>query len=92
MWDALITVGNLAIVPSLLPTLLHKSAYVPRATSGVTVLGLCVVFVGVIGAGLYLSAIALGGIWTMWAAIFVFRGDPRRAELARHEPVPEVAD
>lgn len=85
MWDVLITLGNLVIIPSLVPTLIHKSSYVPRATSGATVFGLSVVFAGVVGAELYLSAVALGAIWTLWAAIFIFRGNARRAELAARE-------
>lgn len=98
MWDALITAGNLVIVPSLIPTVLHKRAYVPRATSGLTVIGLSIVFAGVLGAELYLSAIALSGIWTLWVFIFLLRGDERKAERARREaelargPAPEPTD
>lgn len=92
MWDALITLGNLVIVPSLIPTVLHKSAYVPRATSGLTVVGLTIVFVGVLGAELYMSAVALGAIWTLWVFIFVLRGDLRKAELAGREAAHGPAD
>lgn len=92
MWDALITLGNLVIIPSLVPTLIHKSSYVPRATSGATVLGLSVVFIGVLGAELYLSAVALAFIWTLWAAIFIFRGDPQRAARAGNEAAAEAID
>ena len=92
MWDVLITLGNLIIVPSLIPTVLHKSAYVPRATSGLTVIGLSVVFAGVLGAELYLSAVALVGIWTLWVFIFVLRGNQRKAERAAREASLEPAD
>ncbi len=74
MWDLLITIGNLAIIPALLPTLANKRAYIPRFTSGLSVLGISTVTAGLIGAGLVLSPIVVGGIACMWALIFLFRG------------------
>lgn len=74
MWDVLITIGNLAIIPALLPTLVNRRSYIPRFTSGLSVLGISTVTAGLAGAGLVLSPIVVGGIACMWALIFVFRG------------------
>lgn len=92
MWDVLITLGNLIIVPSLLPTVLHRGAYVPRTTSGATVAGLSVVFAGLIGAELFISSAAAAAIAFLWVIIFIFRGDPHRAAVARQEMAPEPVD
>jgi hypothetical protein len=74
VWDLLITIGNLAVIPALVPTLINRRAYVPRLTSGLSVLGISVVVTGLAGAGLVLSPIVVGVIGLMWALIFVFRG------------------
>jgi hypothetical protein len=76
MWDALITAGNLVIVPALLPTLLNRRAYVPRVTSGMTVLGIVLAIAGLFGAGLLLSPLVLAAVACLWLFIFVFRGRP----------------
>jgi len=74
MWDALITVGNIAFIPALVPALLNRSAYIPRITSALSLLGVSVVVVGLLGAGLVLSPIVVAAIGMMWALIFLFRG------------------
>ena len=74
MWDAIITIGNIAFIPALLPTILSKRAYVPRLTSGVSMIGILVVVIGLMGAGLVLSPIVVGGVGVMWGFIFFFRG------------------
>ena len=75
MWDVLITLGNIAFIPALLPTIVNRNAYVPRLTSGISLLGIVVVIVGLTGAGLVLSAIVVAAIGMMWGLIFLFRGD-----------------
>ena len=75
MWDAIITVGNIAFIPALLPTIFSRRAYVPRLTSGITVIGVAVVIVGLTGAGLVLSPIVVGAVGIMWGFIFLFRGE-----------------
>jgi hypothetical protein len=73
MWDFLLTIGNALFIPALVPAILDKRAYIPRTTSGLAVVGIVVVIVGLIGEGLVLSpAIAVVGA-TMWAFIFLFR-------------------
>jgi len=74
MWDAIITVGNIAFIPALLPTVFSKRSHVPRLTSGISVIGILIVVVGLVGAGLVLSPIVVGGVGTMWGFIFLFRG------------------
>lgn len=73
MWDFLLTIGNALFIPALVPAVLDKRAYIPRTTSGLAVVGIIIVIVGLIGEGLVLSpAIAVVGA-TMWAFIFLFR-------------------
>jgi len=74
MWDAILTVGNIAFIPALLPTVLSKRAYVPRLTSGISVIGVLAVVFGLVGAGLVISPIVVGGVGMMWGFIFLFRG------------------
>jgi hypothetical protein len=76
MWDALITAGNLIIIPALLTTALDRRAYIPRLTSGVSVIGLTAVMIGLIGAGLILSPIVVGIIGLLWLFIFLYRHHP----------------
>ncbi len=76
MWDAIITLGNIAFIPALLPTVFSKRAYVPRLTSGVSMIGILVVVIGLMGAGLVLSPIVVGGVGVLWGFIFLFRGAP----------------
>ncbi|MCH8813598.1 MAG: hypothetical protein IH957_00665 [Chloroflexi bacterium] len=83
MWDALITVGNLIFLPSLIPTLLNKNAYVPRLTSTVSFIGTSIIVVGLVGEELYASSIVLSLIGLMWLLILVVRG---------RQPVPSPAD
>ena len=77
MWDAVITVGNIAFIPALVPTLVSKRAYVPRLTSGTAVVGVLIVVLGLVGAGLVLSPVVVGAVGVMWCFIFVFRGEDR---------------
>lgn len=74
MWDVLITLGNLVFILALLPTVLHRGTYVPRLTSGLSLLGVAVVIVGLIGAGLVLSPIVVAVIGLLWGLIFILRG------------------
>ncbi len=74
MWDALITLGTATFIPGLMPTLLNSRAYVPRATSAVSVLGLTVVVVGLAGSGLVLSPIISSVMVVLWAFVYLFRG------------------
>lgn len=74
MWDAIITVGNIAFIPALLPTILSKRARVPRLTSGISIIGILIVVIGLLGAGLVLSPIVVAGVGMMWGFIFLFRG------------------
>ncbi len=76
MWDVLITLGNLAFIPALVPTILNRNAYVPRLTSGISLIGIVVVVAGLVGAGLVLSPIVVAAIGMLWGLIFVFRGEP----------------
>lgn len=77
MWDILITCGNLIFLPSLLPTLIDGRSYVPRITSGPTVVGLMFIVAGLVGQGLVISPIVTGAVAAMWAFIYVFRGRHR---------------
>lgn len=83
MWDILITAGNVIIIPALLTTALDKRAYIPRLTSGVSLVGLTAVIVGLFGAGLVFSPIILIVIGLLWAYIFLFRHQPA---LPRQRP------
>ena len=79
-WDALITLGTVVFIPGLMPTLLSKEAYVPRATSAVTLVGLTTIIIGLIGSGLVLSPIVSSLTLLMWVFILVFRGKRNRLE------------
>lgn len=79
MWDALVTIGNLVFIPALMVTILDKRAYIPRKTSGMSLLGIVVVMIGLIGAGLVFSPIVVGGIGLLWLFIFLFRAVPADA-------------
>jgi len=79
-WDALITLGTMVFIPGLMPTLLSKEAYVPRATSAVTLVGLTTIIIGLIGSGLVLSPIVSSLTLLMWVFILVFRGKRNRLE------------
>lgn len=74
MWDVLITIGNLAFIPALLPTIVNRRAFIPRITSGMSMVGIATVIVGLVGAGLVISPIVVGAIGILWALIFVYRG------------------
>ncbi len=76
MWDVVIAIGNLILLPSLLPTLLDSRSYVPRITSGFAVIGLSFVVVGLIGVGFFISPILTWTAALLWAFIFLFRGWP----------------
>jgi len=79
-WDALITLGTMVFIPGLMPTLLSKEAYVPRATSAVTLVGLTTIIIGLIGSGLVLSPIVSSLTLLMWVFILVFRGKRNKME------------
>jgi hypothetical protein len=74
MWDAIITLGNIAFIPALLPTILSKHARVPRLTSAISIIGVLIVVLGLLGAGLVLSPVVVASVGVMWGFIFVFRG------------------
>ncbi len=76
MWDLVIAIGNLILLPSLLPTLLDSRSYVPRITSGFAVIGLSFVVVGLIGEGFVISPILTSAAVLIWTFIFLFRGRP----------------
>jgi hypothetical protein len=88
MWDILITLGNLVIIPALLATVLDKRAYIPRLSSGISLVGLVAVIAGMIGTGLVFSPIVVGIIGVMWVHIFLFRHQPAAPETT--EVVPEI--
>ena len=79
-WDALITLGTMVFIPGLMPTLLSKEAYVPRATSAVTLVGLTTIIIGLIGSGLVLSPIVSSLTLLMWVFVLVFRGKRNKME------------
>jgi predicted tellurium resistance membrane protein TerC len=76
MWDVVIAIGNLILLPSLLPTLLDKRSYVPRITSGFAVIGLSFIVVGLVGEGFVISPFLTSSAAALWAFIFLFRGKP----------------
>ena len=76
MWDLIIAIGNLILLPSLLPTLLDSRSYVPRITSGFAVIGLSFVVVGLIGEGFVISPVLTSLAVLIWTFIFLFRGKP----------------
>ncbi len=76
MWDVVIAIGNLILLPSLLPTLLDSRSYVPRITSGFAVIGLSFVVVGLLGEGFVISPVLTSTAALLWAFIFLFRGKP----------------
>ena len=76
MWDVTIAIGNVILLPSLLPTLLDGRSYVPRVTSGFGVIGLSFVVVGLIGEGFVISPFLTSSAVLLWAFIFLFRGKP----------------
>ncbi len=76
MWDVTIAIGNLILLPSLLPTLLDSRSYVPRITSGFAVVGLSFVVAGLIGEGFVISPVLTSAAVLLWAFIFLFRGQP----------------
>ena len=88
MWDMLITVGNIIIIPALLTTALDRRAYIPRLTSGVSLVGLTAVIIGLFGAGLVFSPIILIVIGALWVYIFLFRHQPAVADNT--SVVPEI--
>lgn len=88
MWDLLVTIGNIIVIPALLAMVLDKKLYVPRISSGMSLIGLSLVMAGLVGGGFVLSPIVLGVITAMWVFIFLFRSEP-----VGHEPtavVPEI--
>jgi hypothetical protein len=76
MWDLLVTIGNLIVIPALLAMVLDKKLYVPRISSGVSLIGLSLVIVGLVGGGFIMSPIVLAVIEAMWVFIFFYRSQP----------------
>jgi fatty acid desaturase len=76
MWDLLVTVGNIIVIPALVTMVLDKKLYVPRISSAMSLVGLGFVMVGLVGGGFILSPIVLGVITLMWLFIFLFRATP----------------
>jgi len=79
-WDILLTGGTALFIPGLMPTLFSREAYVPRATSAVTVVGLTAIIAGLIGSGLVLSPIVSSVTAVMWVFIFFRRGKRPRPD------------
>ena len=90
MWDFVIAIGNLILLPSLLPTLLDSRSYVPRITSGFAVIGLSFVVVGLVGEGFVISPILTSTAALLWAFIFLFRGKPTEAARSSRHPPTDV--
>lgn len=88
MWDILITAGNLIIIPALLATALDRRAYIPRLSSGISLVGLVAVVIGMVGAGLVLSPIVVSIIGLFWVYIFLFRHQPAAPHTTA--VVPEI--
>jgi hypothetical protein len=88
MWDLLITIGNLIVIPSLITMVMDKKLYVPRISSGMSLIGLALVIAGLIGGGFYMSASVLSIITALWVFIFFFRANPVGHQKA--EVIPEV--
>lgn len=88
MWDLLVTIGNIIVIPALVTMVMDKNLYVPRISSGMSLIGLSLVMAGLIGGGFILSPIVLGIITAMWVFIFFFRAQPIGHEKA--EVVPET--
>jgi hypothetical protein len=74
MWDALITLGNLVFIPGLLAIALNKRSYIPRLSSGISLIGVSTVIVGLVGAGLVFSPIVVAVIGLLWVYIYLYRG------------------
>lgn len=74
MWDALITAGNLVFIPGLLAIALNKRSYIPRLSSGISLVGVTTVIAGLAGTGLVFSPIVVGVIGLLWVYIFLYRG------------------
>jgi len=81
MWDALVTAGNLIIIPAMLKTVLDKDSYIPRLSSGLSLVGIVAVVVGLLGAGLYFSSVVVFVIGLMWLYLFFFRSHPARSPV-----------
>src|SRR3970040_48965 len=82
----------MVFIPGLMPTLLSREAYIPRATSAVTLVGLSTIIVGLIGSGLVLAPIVSSMTLVMWVFIFFRRGKRRRPAWAKAMAErPEVA-
>ena len=95
MWDILITVGNLIIIPALITTVLDKRAYIPRLSSGMSLVGLVAVVIGMVGTGLVFSPIVVGIIGLFWVFIFFFRNRPGvigPIEVPETPPAVELAE
>lgn len=88
MWDLLVTIGNIIVIPALVTMVLDKKLYVPRISSGMSLIGLTLVIAGLVGGGFVLSPMVLGVITALWVFIFLFRGQPVGHEAAA--VVPEV--
>ena len=74
-WDLLITAGSIIFIPSLLPTLFNKNAYIPKLTSVPTTIGLLIIVAGFIGLGLVTSPIITIITAILWGFIVLFRGN-----------------
>jgi fatty acid desaturase len=88
MWDLLVTIGNIIVIPALLMMVLDKKLYVPRLSSAMSLVGLALVIAGLIGGGFILSPIVLAVITAMWLFIFLFRATPTGHE--KTDVVPEL--
>jgi hypothetical protein len=77
MWDILLTVASAIFISSLLPTLFDSRSYVPRQTSGLSIVGLSLVGTGLAGEGLVMSASLTVVAIVLWLFVFAFRGKPQ---------------
>ncbi|HUF53159.1 MAG TPA: hypothetical protein VMR52_05220 [Dehalococcoidia bacterium] len=76
MWDVLLTIGNAIFIPSLVPALIDRRAFIPRQTSGLAMIGVAIVLVALLGQGLLFSPLIVAVIGLMWGFIFLFRSTP----------------
>jgi hypothetical protein len=82
MWDVLIMIGNLVIIPAIAAMVLNPDTRVPRTTSGISVVGLALIMAGLLGAGLLLSTAVLSVTLVGWVFLFLFRGTPNVRDAA----------
>lgn len=74
-WDIVMALAQAELGLFILPTLLNKTAYVPRFSSGGIAVGLAVVTIALfVGFDAPTSAAVAGLSALGWALVFAFRG------------------